>query len=129
MSKARYVIDVMNSLQELAGDPVRSASDLKSGQNVIFKQGHPNAGLLGIIIGPTPGEAEKVDLKIGKQTSVGIPVADLLLVTSPGSGIGAPQGKGDSGAAVGSPVGKVVPNAGDAGRYGANGSPSPYAHV
>lgn len=119
MSKASDVLKIMN---ELAGDSIGSAADLKSGQNVIFKQGHPNAGLLGIIIGPTPGEPGKVDLKVGKQTSVGIDIGDLLKVTSPGSGIGPATGKGDSGSAVGSPISAKMPSS-DAGRYGKNGSP------
>lgn len=88
MSKAKHVLDVMKTIQEVDGKPISNAADLKSGQNVIFKQGTPHAGLLGIVIGPTPGEPGKVDLKVGKQTSIGVSVGDLLWVSSPGSGIG-----------------------------------------
>lgn len=120
MSKAKKVIDMMC---ELAGEPIKDPAGLKSGTNVLFKQGHPNAGLKGIIIGVTPGKPGHLDLKIGRQTSIGIDAGDLLLDTSPGSGIGPATGKGDSGSAVGSPANPKVPGAGDAGRYGKNGSP------
>lgn len=128
MGKAREVIRVMD---ELAGDPIGSAGDLKSGQNVIFRKDHPNAGMLGIIIGPTKGQDGHVDLKVGKATRVGIPIADLLTVTSPGSGIGdAGKATGgtpvaNNGAQAGTPA-TTGQYTGDAGKFGRNLSPSPY---
>lgn len=74
MSTAKMVLD---GLAEAGGSPVKGIADLKPGDNVMFKSGHPLEGLVGFIVQIHP-EASTVDLKFGKGTRMAVPISDLL---------------------------------------------------
>lgn len=72
MSKAEKVISIMD---ELLGSPAEM-SQLKYGKTVIFKPGHPFAGLIARVVSAKDGKA---DVKVGQSLRVGIPISDLLM--------------------------------------------------
>ena len=70
--KAENVIKIMD---EALGKPAKM-SDLANGKTVIFKPGHPFAGLIARVVRFADGKA---DVKVGKSLRVDIPISDLLV--------------------------------------------------
>lgn len=82
MSLAKKAIKVLEQVQ---GSSIGSVGDLKSGDWVIYKDGHPLAGTTGIVIETHP-DASTIDMKVGKATKMGVPASDLMSIPTPGGG-------------------------------------------
>jgi len=97
MSKAQQVIKVMN---ELSGSPVSSAKDLKSNDNLVFKDGSQYAGMIARFHSANPDGT--VNVYVGKSNRMSIPVSDLLLLS--GTANNDSSGVGDAKPAGGTKV-------------------------
>lgn len=73
--KATEVTKLMN---EVSAKEVITEADLKSGDNVMYKQGTEFAGMMGFVVQTRPG---KVDIKLGKSIRVDVPVGDIVIVS------------------------------------------------
>jgi hypothetical protein len=84
MGEVVTAADVLSTCENAASGTQResaigSMSNIKEGDEVKYKAGHRDEGMVGRVAGLHP-ERNMVDLKVGNATRVDVPISDLLRI-------------------------------------------------